>query len=632
MNKRLFSWLLISAFLVSNFCLIGCGKSEIVEEPIPAVVETTVPETPDPVEVLEETAPVLTAYESLLAAHADNVTQLSDTQRNSVAMLNYLTVLATEINQKRDSEDESSKMYLEEVYSSLISNTYPNAVDYTTQHHLSDLLDILEDYRLLDVKRERLEYMYEQNQAAAIRSAIPNPLGLLSAVQSGNILKFLASATYMAIDSVSSYKGAKNDAEIEYLKGGWDLDDQEADVLHQNRKQAFMYMLDVVRNNQLPGELALSEEAVNELVEWERRDNASQIIQFLESNCSTYEAYGNYWLILADKYYDINEYEKCLDALATYECVQTKIFRKDINLAELMPKAILSAQEIYEESDYVFAVEHFLQLITDNIGNEDWALRYFAVQAYIDLYAREPKPEYLQKAYEMTVDNVNLLVKEQQEMNAKYLEDVYQVSITDTMSKEEKDEAKKYNKLLNDGRKTELPPVSEALKLNCSLLFALADHLNITEKEQTRITNLIHNKGEALFLNSTIDSLFTFGEKNIEIKNITLTKNTIKIPVEYITEDAHVSTKISGTSGEKLLDDWKLEKVERGTKGDFSTFYAVYSSNEAKKYKYSSGEKVLVEIYPEETDSWQSITCGFDVNVGKTAYVLNKIDFIRNDA
>ena len=36
----------------------------------------------------------------------------------------------------------------------------------------------MEKYRMIDVKRERLQYIYEQNQAQAIRAAIPNPMGL----------------------------------------------------------------------------------------------------------------------------------------------------------------------------------------------------------------------------------------------------------------------------------------------------------------------------------------------------------------------------------------------------------------------------------------------------------------------
>lgn len=93
---------------------------------------------------------------------------LDERQKNSIAMLNYLTVLTQDIN-----DASNNRLYMEEVYNSLISNTYPNAVDQRTQSQLTSLLDTLEGYRMVDVKRERLEYIYEQNKAMAIKSAIP---------------------------------------------------------------------------------------------------------------------------------------------------------------------------------------------------------------------------------------------------------------------------------------------------------------------------------------------------------------------------------------------------------------------------------------------------------------------------
>lgn len=152
---------------------------------------------------------------------------LDDTQRNSINMLNYITVLTQEI-----SDSKESRLYLESVYSALINNTYPNAIDSRTQAQITSMLDTLEAYRMIAVKRDRIEYIYEQNQAQAIRSAIPNPIGLLSAVKSGNALQALASVAYMAVDSVTSYEAASTETELQYLQSGWELDDSEAAELH----------------------------------------------------------------------------------------------------------------------------------------------------------------------------------------------------------------------------------------------------------------------------------------------------------------------------------------------------------------------------------------------------------------
>lgn len=75
-------------------------------------------------------------------------------------MLNYLAALAQSIN-----ESDNSRLYLEEAYSSLINNTTPKAVDNTAESYLCKLFDILEKYRMIGEKRERLLYIYEQNKA-----------------------------------------------------------------------------------------------------------------------------------------------------------------------------------------------------------------------------------------------------------------------------------------------------------------------------------------------------------------------------------------------------------------------------------------------------------------------------------
>ena len=122
--------------------------------------------------------------------------ELTEVQKNSTAMMNYLAVLSQEIN-----NSSNSRLYLEKVYSQLISNTYPNAVDELTQERLNDLLDIIKGYRMIDIKRERLQYLYEQQQARMLRSAVPNPLGLLSSTNSFRLDKLVTSIVFMAMSN-----------------------------------------------------------------------------------------------------------------------------------------------------------------------------------------------------------------------------------------------------------------------------------------------------------------------------------------------------------------------------------------------------------------------------------------------
>ena len=121
--------------------------------------------------------------------YVDNsATELTKEQSNSIAMLNYLTVITQEIN-----SSSGSKLLMEQIYNELINNTAPSAVDETTQDQLRKLLNRINTYRMIAEKRERLDYIYERNKADAIRSAIPNPLGLLSATTAGDWKKLALS-------------------------------------------------------------------------------------------------------------------------------------------------------------------------------------------------------------------------------------------------------------------------------------------------------------------------------------------------------------------------------------------------------------------------------------------------------
>ena len=162
---------------------------------------------------------------------------LTSKQKNAVNMLNYIMTITQEINNSKE-----SRLYLESAYSSLINNSDPGLIDTRTQERITNILDTLEQYRMIAEKRERLRYIYEQNRAQALRQAIPDPVGLLSAVSSGNILKSAASVIYMAVDAASSYQNAVTQTDLQYLQDGWQLEDEEAQELHNSRKSTFEYI------------------------------------------------------------------------------------------------------------------------------------------------------------------------------------------------------------------------------------------------------------------------------------------------------------------------------------------------------------------------------------------------------
>ncbi len=533
---------------------------------------------------------------AVFTAHSETVT-LTPQQQNAIAMLNYITVLTQDINASKN-----SRLYMEESYTSLINNTYPNAVDSRTQSQLTGLLDTMENYRMIAVKRDRLQFIYEQNQAQAIRAAVPSPLALMSAVQSFRPSKIALSLAYMAVDSVTSYMSYTQEADLQYIKDGWALDDEEAAVLHNSRKGTFNYMISMVRDNNLPGDLTLTESTVEELVRWKNNDNVVGRIQFLESNRSTYQSYGGYWLILAESYFEQGDDEKCLSAIDEYEALGTRIFRRDYEYARVLPLAISALEQVCDDDEYVRRASVYGQAIIDNTDNDDWALRYFVAQTYVFIHGKTGDNTYLQMAYDIVLNNVNYLVSEQKAMNTAYLAPVQETATPKDANNAEKKQISEYNKMLKENRKKELIPISEPLLLNCDLLFALKDELDLPESEALKIDGILHPKGEPIFLNAPLDALYwAVPQQEVVLEDeFEFAGTALRIPVSLVTSKTkiHVSVLEAGSETPDIFEDWVLSEVSRQSDTRMTDIKAVYTSESAKSHEWKPDATIIITITP----------------------------------
>lgn len=556
---------------------------------------------------------------------------LTPTQRNSVNMSNYMSALTQEIN-----ASSGNQMFLEEAYSSLVNDIYPNAVDTETQAEITSLMDTIENYRMITVKRKRLEYIYEQNRAQALRQKIPNPVGVLSAVQSGSILKSAASVLYMAVDSVSSYKAATSQADLQYIQDGWELEDQELTELHNSTKNALSYMFDMVRDYNFDGDYALSEEAIKDFVKWKSKPDSQLIskIEWFKSHKDTYQNFGRYWLELVKDYYNSEDYENCIESIRQYESVSTRIFRKDTDKANVLPMVIIAAKETLSEAEYIELANSYCSEIYDNTKDDDWSLRYFVAQIYMDLNILTKDELYLEKAYEIALGNVNVLVDEQRTLNKTYMEEIQKIEADKDSTKREKEEIKKYNKLLKEQRKVELPPVSEALYLNIELLFALANEMQVSDEEQKRINAILHENGNEIFLTKALDNRFWFGKKsediNLDEVEISFDGENLSIPAAYIAEGYAIQMTISGGKKDTQIEDWSVKKVKRPKKEkECSEFVVSFESKKAKDYKYHVGDKITIKVDPVADTPDGNITLNYKVKSSKKFGVFDGIKFER---
>lgn len=557
--------------------------------------------------------------------------ELTSTQRNSINMLNYMTVLTQKVNASK-----GNQMVLESEYSSLVNDIYPNAVDDTTQTQITDLMDTINEYRMISVKRERLQFIYDQNRASAMRQAIPNPVGLLSVVQSGNMLKAAVSVLYMTADSVSSYKTAASQADLEFIKDGWELDDAESEALHNSTKKQLSYMLSMVRDYDLPGDYALNKESVEDFVSWSSKPESSLVskIEWLESHDDTYREFGPYWLELAKDYFNSGNYKKCLKSIKKYETVSTRIFRKDIDYAMALPMAIVSAKETMKPSEYRKTADKYCATILSNTKDSDWSVRYFVAQIYMDLYAISKDKKYINEAYDIAVDNVNVLVSSQKDFNDAYLKDLEKVEPGKNATKREKKEIKAYNKQAKEERKIAMPPVNEALYLNCDMLFGLAEEKKIKDSQKKKIDAILHEDGNSLFLTKVLDDRFWFekNEKKLDTSKIDIEfdGDSMVVPGTCVSDRTVIKVAVNGSKGKTWINDWAVTDVDRPKEfKDCSEFVAAFKSKTGKDYDYKEGETVTVYVITVKDSPKKYVDFKYKVVAEKKAFVFNGVGFER---
>lgn len=603
--------------LIVALSMTGCGYDKSTPA---AAIQTENPiETLNDVRVTDEPSPEPTAT-------------LTPSQSKSLNMLNHMTVMTKQINMaKRD------RVFLESAYAFFDNDIRPN-VDVETEAQVMNLMDTIHKFQMIDVKWDRLEYIYEQNRAQALRNALPNPVGLLSAVQSGSLLKSAVSVMYMTIDASMKYKSAVSDAELNYLKSGWDLEDAESEELHNSTKNALSYIFSMARKYGFSGDsehYILRNDTVGAFIDYVNKPDSqrAQKIEWFENHRDTYEAFGPYWLELAKDYYNDEQYDKCLMAVAKYEALASSVSLKDGNYANVLPMAIIAAKETMPEDEYCATAERYCEDIQKNIKDADWSLRYFVAQIFMDLCTATGNKGYLDKAYKAAKDNVVNLVDEQRKLNADYQGALIDATAEKKASKRKQEEVKQYNKLAKERRKVALPPVSEALYLNCDLLFALAEECDISEAEQTKINNILHENGDNIFLTRVLDNRFWFGTHDIAFDEndieVSFNGKSFTIPASCVTDRAIITATVSGSEGTTVLDEWSVTNVDRHKSENVSDFTATFESKPAKDYKFKAGETVSVKVVPVAESEDDYIEFNFNVVASKKLAVLDDVSFER---
>ena len=111
----------------------------------------------------------------------------------------------------------------------------PTANASTKNYYLS-FNERIQSLQLIDIKRERLEYISNENKKNALLALAPNALSVATmAISTGftNPLGAIISVVGAATSSVTNYIKKKSEANMDQLRSEWELDDTEMEILNR---------------------------------------------------------------------------------------------------------------------------------------------------------------------------------------------------------------------------------------------------------------------------------------------------------------------------------------------------------------------------------------------------------------
>ena len=134
----------------------------------------------------------------------------------------------------------------------------------------------------------------------------------------------------------------------------------------------------------------------------------------------------------------------------------------------------------------------------------------------------------------------------------------------------------------------------EPLILNCDLLFALADEMNISESEKNDIEAILQTEKNGVFIVKPINDRYSF-KNTQEDYSINFAKDKLVIPVMLLSDDANITVVVTDNGKSETFDDFTVTKVKRNGESIY-TFDAYVSSKKMKNYEWSDGSKITVNI------------------------------------
>ena len=277
------------------------------------------------------------------------------------------------------------------------------SMNASNQNYYMTFNENLVALKLVDIQRERLEFLHEEKQKSSLTALVPNALSVATvAITTGltNPLGAIIGVVGTAVSSMSSYMDAKNQANLEYMQSQWELDDQEMDILLDLGKGIYDYKCKIATDLNIPTELTLSTEDLEAFVNFSNEPNAdTRYIKLLNLD-KRLEILPDYWMELALTTYELENYKATLSYIEKFEEIYYPVIYHDSDYAHLLMVKSDCINQLSSETKYQ-DLEEIGDLLLAHIGAEDWQGRFYVLSLYMEIFRATNDVEIFKKAYSL---------------------------------------------------------------------------------------------------------------------------------------------------------------------------------------------------------------------------------------
>lgn len=379
--------------------------------------------------------------------------------------------------------ESNNVTYLDEAYSHLYNNLNLTLVDDETRSQVANMMSAIEKYRMIEIKRDRLNTIYDYQKSMNIAAAVPDPINLIGslAMITANPVGAIAGLVGTAASSATMYAAASAQMDLSMLDQQWELSDEARANLANININLFDYASKFANNkkDEVTTREILNENLVKDFVNAVNDTDLRRSINYLEGSKETYSFFPTYWLELAHKYYINEQFNECLESIKYYEnhFDYRELYRYNYRYAQILVEGIdalyKTADDVLEYKDVLLSR---LEIIEGNTRTDDWLQNYFVATVYLSLIDTGLDNEVLyKKAIDVLNKNWNYLTKEQEKLNNEYCADLptEESMVKNSDGDAKKKDIQKYHNELEKERKTDLPSFNPAFETNLRLLYSI---------------------------------------------------------------------------------------------------------------------------------------------------------------